>query len=240
MAFDKLNGIVLRYADYKENDRILTVLTRERGLVSLTARGVRSNKPNAACAVKDILCCGEFVVYERNGIEYISSSSVTEAFYPIREDYDRFSAAAQIAATIKKVGNASKNDELYMLVYYTLSFLAYSEASCKDLLIGFYTKLIVIEGYEPIITYCAGCGKSVLNYKQIRFSNQLGGSLCDECASEEAAYSAGSMEALRRIILLESRELYRIRLSDNMQSELFKLLSSHMEYSMGQSIPHIK
>lgn len=240
MAFDKLNGIVLRYADYKENDRILTVLTRERGIVSLTARGVRSAKPNNACAVKDSFCCGEFVVYERNGIEYISSSSVIEAFYPIREDYDRFSAAAQIADIVKRAADISKNDEMFMLVYYAFSFLAYGKASHRDLFIGFIAKFIAIEGYEPIITYCVNCGKSVLNYKRIRFSNSLGGSLCDECSSNEADYAAESMEALRRIILLDSRELDRIRLSETMQTDLFKLLSEHMRYSIGQSIRPLK
>ena len=30
----KLNGIVTRYADYKDNDRMLTLITYEQGLVS--------------------------------------------------------------------------------------------------------------------------------------------------------------------------------------------------------------
>lgn len=236
MAFDKLNGIVLRYTDYKENDRILNVLSRERGIVSIMARGVRSNKHNSACAAKDVFCCGEFVVYERNGIEYVSSSSVIEAFYPIREDYDRFTTAAQIARMIQKSADPNKSNELYALVYYALSFLAYGKAEPRDLFIGFASKLIITEGYEPIITRCANCGKSVLNYTKIRFSNGFGGSMCDDCAANEPEYSAKSMEALRRIMLLENKDLDRIRLTDTMRVELFELLAGHIEYSMGFSI----
>lgn len=240
MAFEKLNGIVLRYVDYKENDRILSVFTKERGLVSVTARGVRSNKAQSASAVKDVFCCGEFVIYERNGIEYVSSSSMIEAFYPIREDYDKFTAAAQIAGIIQRTADKNKNDELYMLAYYTFSFLAYGSADHRDLLIGFAAKFIAAEGYEPIITQCANCGKSVLSYKSIHFSNRLGGSLCDDCASNEASYSVETMEALRRIILLENKELDRIRLTEKMRGELLSLLSGHMEHSLGLRLNQAK
>lgn len=40
----KLNGIVTRYADYKDNDRMLTLFTYEQGLVSCAARGCRRAK----------------------------------------------------------------------------------------------------------------------------------------------------------------------------------------------------
>ena len=41
MAFETLHGIVVKYSDYKESDRVMSVLTVERGLVTLTARGCR-------------------------------------------------------------------------------------------------------------------------------------------------------------------------------------------------------
>ncbi|MBR3299681.1 MAG: DNA repair protein RecO [Clostridia bacterium] len=236
MAFETLNGIVLRYADYKESDRILTVLTREQGLVSLTARGVRSNRKNAAGAVKDVYCCGEFVVYERNRIKYVSSSSVIEAFYPIREDYDRLTAAAQIARMAERTASGEKNDELYSLVYHAFSFLAYSEAEPVDLTLAFAVKLIALEGYEPVVTRCAVCGRSVLDESGIRFSNRHGGSVCSECCTDEPSYAPSTMEALRRMLLLESRGMEKVRLSENMRAELNALLFDYIEYCVEQSV----
>ena len=45
MPNDVYNGIVLRVTDYRESDRILNILSRERGLIAVTARGGR--KPNS-------------------------------------------------------------------------------------------------------------------------------------------------------------------------------------------------
>ena len=40
--FLKTDGLVVRQVNYKDNDQILTVLTKEHGLMTLKARGVRS------------------------------------------------------------------------------------------------------------------------------------------------------------------------------------------------------
>ena len=236
MIFETLNGIVLRYADYKENDRIMTLLTRERGLVSVTARGVRAIKKSNAAAVKDVYCFGEFVIYERSGIYYVSSSTLIEAFYPIREDYDRLTAAAQIAKMTEKAALNENNEQLFSLVYHAFSFLAYAEIEPIDMLLAFASKLIAAAGYEPVITRCAVCGKSVLDAKAIRFSDRHGGSVCDECAEDEPAYSPSSMEAFRRLILLEPREMDRVKLTATMRTELNKLLFDYMEYSFEQTV----
>ena len=96
MAFETLNGIVLRYANYRDNDRILTVLTQERGAVAVTVRNCRKKSSVSTDAVSEQCCYGEFVVYERGGILYASSTAIKESFYPIREDYERLVSANQI------------------------------------------------------------------------------------------------------------------------------------------------
>lgn len=44
MALITVNGIVTRYANYRDNDRILTLFTRERGLISAAARAAAARK----------------------------------------------------------------------------------------------------------------------------------------------------------------------------------------------------
>ena len=40
--YTKTLGLVLRETEYKDADKLLTVLTQERGKVTMRARGVRS------------------------------------------------------------------------------------------------------------------------------------------------------------------------------------------------------
>lgn len=236
MAFEKLTGIIIRYTDYKENDRILTLLTKERGVVSVNARGVRTAKSASSGSAGDVYCYGEFVVYERNRISYVSSSTVLEAFYPLREDYDKLVAAAQIARLTEKVPQGQINEELFSLVYHSLSFLAYGSAEPADILIAFAAKFTVIEGYEPVITCCASCGASVLSLKNIGFSNAQGGALCAECAEGEPRYDAYILEALRRLLRLEPEGMDRVRIKEDMRAKLHGLVFDYIEYCMEQPV----
>ena len=56
MASESLNGIVLSYSDYRDNDRILTLLTIEKGRVDCKVRNCR--KPTAP-----FLACSQLFVY---------------------------------------------------------------------------------------------------------------------------------------------------------------------------------
>ena len=44
MAILKVTGIVMRYANYKDYDRMLTVFTLQNGKISALARGARRPK----------------------------------------------------------------------------------------------------------------------------------------------------------------------------------------------------
>lgn len=236
MAFETLTGIVLRYTDYRENDRILTVLTRESGLVSLTARGVRKKSTSSPGSVLDVYCYGEFVVYERNNMLNVSSSTLIEAFYPLREDYDRLLAAAQTVRLSEKLASNRPNDELFSLLYHCLSFLAFGSADPKDLVLCFLAKLLALSGYEPVLTRCVNCSAPVTNEKSIAFSNRLGGSLCVDCGGDEPRYSALALEAFRRMIRLKDQDMDKVRLPLQAREELEKLLFDYAEYVFEQPL----
>ena len=236
MAFETLNGIVLRYVDYRDNDRILTVLEREKGLVTVTARGVRSKSSTASGLVRDAYCYGEFVVYDRNGIKYVSSSSIIEAFYPMREDYSRLVAAAQAAYIAEKLASNHAGDELFSRLYHAFSFIAYGNADPADILLCYTAKCLCLAGYEPTLTSCVACRKHVTDQRSIAFSNLQGGSLCDDCDSGETHYPAIVLEALRRMIRLAPAQMDRVRLPEDVRGALDKLLFDYAEFVLEQPI----
>ena len=71
----KLTGLVLRTTEYKESDLILNILTREQGLISAKARGVRTNRSHNKGACQ-LLCYSEFTITDYKGF-----SAISEAFF---------------------------------------------------------------------------------------------------------------------------------------------------------------
>ena len=230
MPNDLLNGIVLRTTDYRESDRILNVLTRERGLVAVTARG--SRKPNSKhAAFVSQFVCGEMEVNERMGKLQLSSSTVIESFFPIRESYEQLMSATRMVNAAERVSEKDvPNDELFLLLYNSLSLVAYGDSDPKDIELCFLARLLKLEGVAPALTYCVKCGRDLRNEREIRFSNSAGGSVCEKCGSAFTVVSALSMEALRRMMLIGYKDMRKVKLPVSVRNELDPLIYNYAEH----------
>ena len=125
-------------------------------------------------------------------------------------------------------GNA--NDELFLLVYHALSVISYGENDPKDTELCFMAKLLRMEGFAPALTYCLKCGRDLRGEKEVRFSNSLGGSVCERCGSAYLTVSTLSLEALRRMMLIDVAEMRRVRLPEAVRNELEPLIYNYAEY----------
>ncbi len=230
MPNDVLNGIVLRVTDYRESDRILNVLSRERGLITVTARGSRKPKSKLA-AFSTQFTFGEMEVNERAGKLQLSSAAVLESFYSIRESYEQLLSATRIVNAAEHIAARDiANDDLFVLLYHSLSVIAYGENDPKDTELAFFAKLMKLCGYAPSLTYCLKCGRDLRGEKEVRFSNSLGGSVCERCGSAFITVSTLTLEALRRMMLIDITELKRVRLPEAVRKELVPLLYDYTEY----------
>ena len=68
------SGVVLRVTDTKETDRILTVLTADRGKIPLIARGARRKNSRLAAACQ-MPAYSELTIYKRGGWYLLDEAS---------------------------------------------------------------------------------------------------------------------------------------------------------------------
>ena len=78
-----IQGLVLRETETKDADKILTLLTAERGKLSVIARGARrKNCKFAACAQS--LAWSEWTLYQKGQWYYASEGATLELFNGLR------------------------------------------------------------------------------------------------------------------------------------------------------------
>jgi len=230
MPNEVYNGIVLRTVDYRESDRILNVLTKERGLITVTARGCR--KPNSKhAAFANQFCYGEIEVNERAGKLQLSSSTLGQSFYPIRESYEQLCSAVQIVKTVERVMQREiANEPVFLLVYTSLSLIAYGDNDPKDIELCCLAKLLKLSGYSPVLTYCVKCGKDLRSRQELYFSNSMGGAVCERCGTAYTPVSALAMEALRRMLIIDINDMRKVKLPPSVRTELAPLIYGYAEY----------
>lgn len=109
MDYLTTRGLVLRTTEYKETDRILTVLSADHGLLTMKARGVRSNRSKLKGACQ-LLTYAEFTVGEAHGFSSITEATAIEMFPELRTDIVLLSLAsyfAQLAEVLSQEDAAS-------------------------------------------------------------------------------------------------------------------------------------
>ena len=84
------NAIVLRRADYRENDRMITLFSPTLGRIDALCRGCRRQK-SPLMAASELFCAGEYVLYASRERTTVVSCQVTDTYYALRSDYEKLS-----------------------------------------------------------------------------------------------------------------------------------------------------
>lgn len=214
--FKTTRGLVLREVQYKEADRILTVLTEDMGKMTIKARGAL-RKGSKTAAATQLFVFSELTLLERNGYWSVSEGSTIEEFKGLRGDITALSLASYFAECAEALSNEGNPDnQLLQLVLNSLFALSNELYSQKHIKTAFEMRLMSISGYEPNLLACSVCGNS--EPTNPRFSPRNGIICCCECNSAQlqADYELcpASLQALRYIIYAPARKMLAFTLPD--------------------------
>jgi len=225
------DGIVTRYANYRESDRILSIFTIERGRIDVKARGCR--KPQSPLVnVCQPFVFGQFEIFTGKERNTLNACEVKETFYPLREDYARFSVGSVALRLAHDAAMENEpNEPLFSLLYHMLSFLAYGKADPRDLLCCYLVRFLNATGYRPAITTCAQCGRDIRGDAVVRFLPR-GGAACAACAPHGEAISKTALEGMRRMLVMMDAEMDRVKLSETVRKEIFRHLTNYTSSSL--------
>ena len=174
-------AIVLRHADYRDNDRMVTLLSPSRGRIDAVIRNCRKPKSHNLNA-GELFALGDYMLYESGGHITVTSVRLIETFYPLRNDYTRLTCGIYLLnLTEAVIEPEQERQELFMLLLHTLSRLTFSNQEWKPLLAGFLLHFSVCEGFRPRLHHCVFCGTKLSEDGPLFFDNEEGGLCCADC-----------------------------------------------------------
>ena len=176
---EKVKGIVIGGVNYGENDRILTIFTLEKGVVSAKIKGVKKPKAKLKFAAEPF-CFAEYVFSFSQGKRTVIGASLIDSFYPLRENINRYFCAGAVIEFLRKFlkeGITAPNTLL--LTAEVLRELAYGDQAPNSLLAWFLVEGLKQVGYGLNYNDCFCCGKSIEN--RVFFDYASGAFYCDEC-----------------------------------------------------------
>ncbi len=238
----KLTGVVLHTVDYGESDRVVSLLTAERGKVAAFARKARVSRRRFGGALEPFTLL-QAEARERRGADLLSleSVSVVRGFGGIRADLARIACAGYACDLARQlVRDAEPHPELMSLLVDYLGRLDARPAQPTTLR-AYELGALRAAGLMPRFSACARCGAGLeagaVAGGRLSFDPAEGGTLCGRC--ERTAPPAAPRLASGTAVALASLQLGGLSaaeaepLSAEAGAEARQVLSCFIEHHLG-------
>ncbi len=159
MQHISVTGLVVRSVNYGERDRILTVYTEEKGLITVMANGSRSLKSRAVVAA-ELFCYSRYLLTQKGGRYTLKEVDLIESFFDLRTDVAKVALAGYVCEVLAHVGTENMADnDLLRLSLNTLFALAKDRAPVAQIKGAFEMRAAAILGFMPDLSVCSVCGE---------------------------------------------------------------------------------
>ena len=223
-------GIVIREQTVGESDRLVTVLTRDLGVVRAFARRAKNYKDSKNAAT-GLLCYSRLDLYIGREKYIINAAYPIEVFFELRQDIVRLALGqyfCELAAQLIPDGVESADG--LRLVLNALHFLCHSSRRPELLKPIVELRMLSFSGYMPNLVGCAVCGR--YEAPQMLFLVDQGILVCGDCAKPPAGparpLSPGALMGMRHIVYSDFEKIFSFQLTGSALRQLFQAAEAYV------------
>ena len=183
----------MRSIDYRDSDRIVTLLTEDHGKISALARGARKSARRFGGALQPYVLMQAHYRTGRGSLAHLEQVSVDRSFHGILRRLDAIgSAGAAMAVIRERLPEHEPEREVFDVA---IRFLAALDegAPSEESLLSLQIRVLTILGFAPTLDRCVGCGKVPAPGRAASFDAARGGIVCRACGGGRLVLSAGAL-----------------------------------------------
>jgi DNA repair protein RecO (recombination protein O) len=227
MSLTTTRAVLLRAHAFGETSRVLRFLTRDKGIVGVMAKGVRSGRRGAGL---ETFGDGSLVFFhkESRDLHTFKEFGLDRPRHGLGRDPLRLAAASVLADLVLRHGGDADSGPLFDALGSALDDL---ETAGGDEVVGSVLRgawgIISVLGYQPDLSTCPTCGRTLDADEVGRFDFAQGGVRCAGCGESSPGPRVGP-GARRQLAALFRRELPEL---DRPHAHL-RLLSDFITYHL--------
>ena len=225
----EVEGIVITDRPYSETSKLLTIFTKEYGLINVMAKGAKRLNSELRSVTERLTYAKFNIQYKKDKISNLMNATVIDNLKKVKTDINKISYVSYILELAEQVAKQHYNDRLYELVlsailkindnYDGLVIMNILELKCLDFL-----------GVTPIIDHCTNCG-SKANIKTL--SANSGGFVCTNCCRNEKIVSEKTLKLIRAYYYVDISTLEKIVVSEQIKNEINSFLDEYYDRYTG-------
>jgi DNA repair protein RecO (recombination protein O) len=198
MAELRSHGIVLRGRDWREADRMVTILTRDAGKVTVIARGVKRTKSRFAALVEP-LTLGHFLLHRGKNMDTLIQGDIVKSYGLLRRDLLLLAYGQYFCELCERVlPEGEPALPVFTLLVASLETLE-KDGEPARVARCFELSLLQELGLQPALDGCGHCGETGGPYD---FDTEHGTLLCRHCPGSPGrmALSGAAVAIMKRFL----------------------------------------
>ena len=233
--YQTIRGLILRSVDYREADRLLTVLTEDRGCLLVKARGVRrkNSKQAAAC---QLFTFSELTLYESKGRFILQEAELLRFFSGLQADLSTLSLASYLAEVLTNEAEDAPSDGAALRLGLNCLFALSEHLAPPEVIkAAFEVRYMGLSGYAPALDACWICGKREIEYPVVAL--EAGAVHCRQCLSpalsgKQSPLTPASRSAAQYLLQCDLKKICSFRLPERDLRLLGQFSESYLLHRM--------
>ena len=225
------NGLVIREKILSNDNRLLTILTAEYGILKAFVKSVRKLSGSFAAAT-DLFAYSSFVLFHNKDQYSVNSAETNRIFYHLREDLEKTALASYMGELAEELAPEGEEAGEYLRFFLNCLHLLEQNKRTTDFIKPlFELRLLTMAGYMPDLVGCQSCGE--YEAEGFYFFPATGALLCTACsqgAQPEGAIplTQAQLAAMRHIIYSEAGKVFSFKMNQEGLRNLGKITEFYL------------
>lgn len=226
---EKVEGIILLERNYSDSSKILEIITKEHGKISVLAKGARKIKSKLHAGTNKFIHGFFHIYYKEDKLSTLIEVDIISSLPNVRKDIYKSSYVAYITDLLKQTIKEECNEGLFDLYLSVINKIeeGYDEAVLANI---FELRILEILGVALVLDECAICG-STTHISTV--SVDKGGYVCHNCLENDRIYSEKTIKILRMFNYIDIDKITKLEISNEVKKEINEFLNEYYDQYTG-------
>ena len=221
----EVEGIVLKETLYSETSKIIQVLTKEYGLISIIAKGASSVKSSLRSLTIPFLY-GKFLIsYKKDKLSILKSGSVIKLYGSNTKDLKIYAYISYLSELTYNVLKENNDKDIFETLKDGLDKITegFNPEVIKNIIEFKYLDYL---GITPNLDICQKCNEEK---EPFAIDGKAGGFICKDCYKDEIKVPSNYKKILNRFQDVDIKEIKEIKLSKEDERIIKTFLDEYYE-----------
>ena len=224
-----VEGIIVSSSPYKESSKLIRMITKDNGIISLIAKGSRTMKSDLRVVTDKITYAKYTILYKEKGLSILISGDIINPLKVIKKDLIKISYVTFLLDLTEQVMKQNSDENIFKLL--TDSILKIEENYDPLIITNILEfKLLEYLGVMPVIDRCSVCGSTT---SIATLSSYRGGYVCNKCLTNELIVSEKTIKLIRMFYYLDISKISKLDISKKVMTEINNFLSEYYDSYTG-------